>query len=788
MFAKLSVLTLHATDRELGSLGHEAARFGVSMTFQAVDSIHGCREEALRGRWDLLVIGDGQRTLLDDARDLVWEWMPDPRRPLIKMISPGVEGVPELRSPVDFHAHPVRPSRHGSAGGNLGSLITGMRSPGEDALALFERGIDTIPIPIYFKDLQGRYVWCNDAYEHIIMGRPLSMFAGLRVHDIPQLLPTAFLDYVSSRNTESIGGNGPQQYPLTVICADGRFHLFHVSRALLTNREGEATGVVGVFSDLTELHRAESVLREKSELLAGIIEHIPHFVFWKDRFSVYGGCNANFAKAAGVASPAEIVGKSDFELSWSRHEAEVYRARDRAVMDAREPLLNVDETQMRADGKNTIISTSKVPLRNHCGDIIGVLGIFTDVTEERQARAVIARLAAAIDKTAEAIVITNAGGDIEYVNAAFEAITGYTRQEALGQNPRILRSGLHDDRHYAEFYRTITAGETWRGRFRNRRKDGSLYDQETSVTPLRDEAGAITSFVAVTRDVTETVAAEAQQIQAQKLESIGQLAAGIAHEINTPAQFTGDNLRFLMSAFERIAPRLEAAIAGDDPGQAVEASTDTGLEEYTYLKQEIPLAIQQALEGVSRIDKIVRAMKEFSHPGASEKTPTDINRAIENTVTVCRNHWKYVAEMKLDLDPAMPLVPCLPGEFNQVILNLVVNAADAIAETGAGSDGEQGLITLSTRVLQGFAEVRVADSGVGIPHAIRDRIFDHFFTTKVVGKGSGQGLAIAHAVIEKKHGGTIRFESEVGKGTTFIIRLPLERSAEQATAAAGIRT
>ncbi|MBI3300896.1 MAG: HAMP domain-containing histidine kinase [Deltaproteobacteria bacterium] len=171
--------------------------------------------------------------------------------------------------------------------------------------------------------------------------------------------------------------------------------------------------------------------------------------------------------------------------------------------------------------------------------------------------------------------------------------------------------------------------------------------------------------------------------------------------------------------------------------------------------------------------KIVRAMKEFSHPGSEEKVETDLNRAIETTITVARNEWKYVAELATDLDSSLPPVPCLPGEFNQVILNLIINAAHAIAVVVSEGSTSKGTITVSTRHDGDWAEIRVSDTGTGIPEAIRAKIFAPFFTTKEVGKGTGQGLAIAHSVIVDKHKGTIGFETEVGRGTTFIIRLPL---------------
>jgi signal transduction histidine kinase len=194
-----------------------------------------------------------------------------------------------------------------------------------------------------------------------------------------------------------------------------------------------------------------------------------------------------------------------------------------------------------------------------------------------------------------------------------------------------------------------------------------------------------------------------------------------------------------------------------------------------FLVSEIPQAIDGSLKGIERVTKIVSAMKEFSHPGRREKAITDINHAIENTIIVSRNEWKYAAEMVTDLDPELPHIPCLVDEFNQVILNLINNAADAIREAqSTRQDNEMGNISISTKRADSWVIVMVSDNGTGIPANIRERVFDPFFTTKEVGKGTGQGLLISYDVIVNKLGGKISFETEAGKGTTFIIHLPIE--------------
>jgi PAS domain S-box-containing protein len=307
---------------------------------------------------------------------------------------------------------------------------------------------------------------------------------------------------------------------------------------------------------------------------------------------------------------------------------------------------------------------------------------------------------------------------------------------------------------------------------RHRHKSGEERMVEVAANPI-EFGGHAAHFVLIV-DVTERKLLEDQLKQAQKLESIGQLAAGIAHEINTPIQYIGDNTNFLAGAFRDVGDILTLyRTAGGDPAKITEAELAANHADLDYLLEEAPRAIGQTLEGVKHVARIVKAMKEFAHPGTDEKIPIDLNHALETVIAVARNEWKYTAEVVTDFDPVLPQVPGLAGELNQVFLNLLVNAAHAV-QSATRADGRKGTITLSTRRLDNVVEVRVTDTGCGIPETIRGRIFDPFFTTKPVGQGTGQGLAITHAAVVKRHGGVITFESEVGEGTTFIVRLPLD--------------
>ncbi len=303
-----------------------------------------------------------------------------------------------------------------------------------------------------------------------------------------------------------------------------------------------------------------------------------------------------------------------------------------------------------------------------------------------------------------------------------------------------------------------------------------------TAAPVYDSAGNLTAIIETLKDMSERKELERQLVHAQKMESVGQLAAGIAHEINTPMQYLGDNTRFLKDAFDdltdlcgKFSNLKEMATKGTVSKEMID-EIDNALEDadLEFIKDEVPQAIDQSLDGIDRVSRIVRSMKEFSHPGVESKTLFNINRGIDTTVTISRNEWKYVAEIETKLDSNLPLVPCLPGDFNQAMLNIIVNASHAIGDKAEKTgDKEKGRINITTKRDGDFAEICISDTGGGIPDSIKDRVFDPFFTTKEVGKGTGQGLSFVYSIIVDKHDGSLSFESEEGIGTTFKILLPL---------------
>lgn len=301
---------------------------------------------------------------------------------------------------------------------------------------------------------------------------------------------------------------------------------------------------------------------------------------------------------------------------------------------------------------------------------------------------------------------------------------------------------------------------------------------------VSDAKGKLMGYVVVFNDITEQQRMGEMLALSQKMDSIGHLAAGIAHEINTPLQYVGDNTHFLDDAYRNIAEMMklydEFFASNQNQGNNNEVCkkiTATKEElDFDYYVNEAPIAISQSLEGIDRVRKIVLAMKAFSHPGTKEKQAANINQGIEITTTISRNEWKYIADLEMDLDPDLPFVYCSIDEINQVILNMIINATQAIEEANRMKGEEKGKITITTRHQDDHILIMVKDTGIGISAENKSRIFDPFFTTKDVGKGTGQGLSLAHNIIVQLHQGSIQVESEVGKGTTFIIQLPIGES------------
>jgi len=395
------------------------------------------------------------------------------------------------------------------------------------------------------------------------------------------------------------------------------------------------------------------------DFLNALLNHLPDWVYFKDKTGRYLRASKSLATHVGRDDPRDLIGHTLFDFSTVERAAAIH-AREQAILATQQPILDQEENETLPDGRVVWVSTTKLPLHNIEGDLLGTFGVSRDITARKR-----------------------------------------TEQEG--------------------------------------------------------------------REL------ELQLQLSHKLESIGMLAAGVAHEINTPTQFITDNTRFLQGAFGQLAAAFARyrALVATKPELAAAAAAIEAETELDYHLAEIPRTLEQTLDGLGRVARIVGSLKEFSHPHTLERKPADLNRAIETTIAVARHEWKYVAEIATELDPALPPVPCILDEFNQVILNLIINACHAIADALKISKSEKGRITIRTRSDATSAWIEVSDTGVGIPAEIHDRIFELFFTTKRADKGTGQGLALVRNIVVQHHGGSVDFITEVGHGTTFRVQLPL---------------
>lgn len=453
-----------------------------------------------------------------------------------------------------------------------------------------------------------------------------------------------------------------------------------------------------------------------------------------------------------------------------------FAAMQQAVVARRDELQRFNRDLERTIGERTAELTAKNQ------------AMVAEILERERTELSLRLLESACNQIADALVITSGSGGIVYANPTFVELTGCTADE-LSRRP-LEPCFATANRAFAvqpvppgltESLTAARSGSASVVELHLRRSDGGVCILDCHTAPIRAVDSSVIAVAIVLRDITERRRLETERSQGQKMESVGQLAAGVAHEINTPIQFIGDNLRFIGDALRDaftvidVASALRATVGDRQTAAAYDAAITAA--DLVYLRDELPKAVSQGIEGVDQVATIVKALKEFSHPGNSTLQTVDLRKSIESTLKVAYNEYKYVADLITDFAPDLPLVECVAGEINQVVLNLVVNASHAIDDM-IKAGGARGTITVGACVVAGEIAITISDTGGGIPEAIRSRIFDPFFTTKAVGKGTGQGLFIAHEIIVKHHHGHIAVHSEVGKGTTFTLTLPLVQPVE----------
>jgi len=520
--------------------------------------------------------------------------------------------------------------------------------------------------------------------------------------------------------------------------------------------------------DLLQREEMARRLRESERRFRELVETTHDWIWEVDCNGIYTYSSPQVKDLLGYA-PEEVVGHALFEFM-PPEEAERMRTELEAAVDAQRPITALENLNRHRDGSEVWLETSGVPVVSEGGELLGYRGIDRDITQRRRLEAEARKMQRVVEQSADLVIITSREGRIEYVNPAFVQVTGYSASEVVGGPCNILKSGKQDAAFYAKLWRTIEAGEVFRAHMVNRKKSGELYHEEKTITPLRDAGGTITHFVSTAKDVTDRRQAELQLQQSEKLASIGQLAAGVAHEINNPVGYISSNLGtlegYLQDLFTLLRGCEEVVDHFAEPEGRERFAQLTEESELAFLREDVPELLSESREGVKRVKRIVQDLKDFSRGDTGEWQYADLRRGLESTLNIVHNELKYKATVVREFGE-LPAVECIPAQLNQVFMNLLVNAGQAIEK--------QGTISVRCGQEEDWVWVEVADSGAGMSPETRKQLFDPFFTTKPVGTGTGLGLYISYGIIEK-HQGRIEVESQPGEGSRFRVWLPIHQS------------
>ena len=518
----------------------------------------------------------------------------------------------------------------------------------------------------------------------------------------------------------------------------------HVSSGIFTDGSGNVFSTV-VFRDITDEKKSEESVKKLYLQTKALIDNIPDLVWLKDAESRFLIINEAFAKSCGTPSD-EISGKTDYDV-WPEDMARIYIADDFEVMKSGVRKI-VEEPVADVKGAIGWIETIKTPIFDSEGNVIGTAGTARDVTARVLAEQKHKLLATAVEHSAESMMVTDAEGIIKYVNPAFEKISGYTSEEVVGKNPRILKSGEHDDDFYRDIWQTIMSGGTWSGLIKNRRKNGLLAYENSNISPVWGQQGEIIAYVGVNRDVTEERLLQEQLAQSQKMEAIGTLAGGIAHDFN--------NIIFAIIGYAELA--LDHT--KDDP--------------------QVAAFIEEIINASERAGNMVKQILTFSRQSKPEKIVLDVGPIVKEGLKFLRGALPSSIEVIQDVENALPYVYADPTQVYQVLMNLCTNATHAMRDrNGVLSVSLENVEIGKEFALQNpdlepgrFVRLNVSDTGTGMSESLMKRIFEPYFTTKDIGEGTGLGLSVIDGIV-KNHGGTITVWSEPGKGSRFSAYFPV---------------
>ncbi len=602
--------------------------------------------------------------------------------------------------------------------------------------------LDAIPTPIFYKDALGVYLGCNKAYERYI-GLPKDRLAGKTVYDIA---PKELADVYRKADDDLFRKRGIQVYEASVVPADGVRHTVIFNKATFLNPDGSLGGLVGSILDITDQKRAEAEVRESNERLRATIlaSPLPIVCLGLDGtvklWSRAAEATFGWTEAEATGGPYPII-------------PEDKRAEFRSLLErgGREALDGVEVRRRRKDGTPIDISIWSSPLFDADGNVTGMMGVMADISQRKRSEEARARLEMAVEQSNDMVMITDVDGTIQYVNPAFERVTGYTREESVGRNPRFLRSGRHDPAFYREMWEKLVRGDAWRGRLVNRKKNGELFEEEASISQVRDSAGKVISYLGMKRDITRLVSLEKQVRTAQRMEAVGTLAGGVAHDFNNA--LTG-----ILGFGELLRARFAA-----DP------KTIGDLD-----------IIRHCAEQAS---SLTRQLLAFARRQVIEPIRLDLNRVVRDLLRLLTKVVGEHIEVKTMLRKDLPLTLADPGQMEQVLMNLCLNARDAmpaggrlLIETSVETVEEEYRQAHPYMVPGRYALLTISDNGIGMDEKTRDRIFEPFFTTKGPEKGTGLGLAVVYGIV-KQHNGYIDVSSEPGEGSTFRLYLPTVSAA-----------
>jgi PAS domain S-box-containing protein len=520
-----------------------------------------------------------------------------------------------------------------------------------------------------------------------------------------------------------------------------------------------------VAEEVGDPERLAARIQERQQFLQSVLDGMPAVIFVKDREGRFTLVNAAWERFTGVARD-QAVGKVAHDL-FPPDVADGIRRDDIEAFDT-DARTETVETLPGATGPQTQL-TSRFPLRDDQGQVKGLVGLALDITDRKRGEEQQAQLTRAVEQAAEAIVITDPNGVMTYVNPAFEMVSGYSRAEAIGQNPRILKSGHQDPAFYRRMWDTLARGEVWKGRMVNRRKDGTLYQEDATIGPVRDASGRLVNYVAVKRDITNEMRLERQLMQAQKMEAVGRLAGGVAHDFN--------NLLGVITGYGEMTLRK--------------------LPEFDPLKEKV----DQILKAAGRAAGLTRQLLAFSRKQVLQPKIVDLNDLVSDLEKMLRRLIGEDVQMETSLAPDLGSVKADPGQVEQVLMNLVVNARDAMPDGGRLSietrNAELGPDYAAGHpptIAGPYVMLAVSDTGMGMDAETQSHLFEPFFTTKELGKGTGLGLSSVYGIVKQSEG-YIWCYSEVGVGTTFKVYLPRvdaeasrERKRRLAPPAAGTET